>query len=116
MIRTNTMVMMKEFSLVWEVLVAVLTVLVVLIALVALAVSAALIAADTVAADIAVAEVIAVVVVVVVVAVAEVAAEADRISLGKKYCKPLHVNVEAILTEVKHKGQITVHRMIIKIM
>jgi hypothetical protein len=111
--------MMKGFSLVPVVFIAVLAALVVsvaLIALDALAVSAALIV--EVAVVVVVAMVVAVVAVVatVIVVAAEVAAEADRISLAKKYCKLLHFDVEAILIEMKHKGQITVHKMLIMLL
>jgi len=122
MIRTNTIMKMKDFLLdsVFHAVIAVITVITVIVVL---AVTTASIAEVTVVADIVVAEAIVAVAVAMVVAVvvevvaeAAVAAEADKISVGKKYNEPLHLDVEAILFESKHKGQITVHRMIVMIL
>ncbi|OAS86002.1 hypothetical protein A6K24_22940 [Metabacillus litoralis] len=119
MTQTNTIMMMKGFTLVSEVFFAVLAALVVTAVTavtVVLAVSTAIIAAVAVVVEVVVAVAVAVVeavVVTVIVVAAEVAAEADRISFVKNYGKPLHLGVEAILIKNKHKGQFTVHKMLV---
>lgn len=120
MTRTNIIVMMKDFSLVSAGLAAVLAALVVLVALIALVVlavltvTAVLIAGVTDAEEVTVAE--EVTAVVEDIDAVEVAAEADKIRLVKKDCKPLHFDVEAFLIDIKHKGQISVHMMIVMLM